>query len=659
MKLVFCLLVLIPFGNLFSRNITPEIQCFHDEKREYSLDSYSLIYKTLPHIETKNNSLNLGYQNHPVFCFWEGDNLPKDPAISIGLSVQDYLDIKWNSKTQNSTIILGDRAEIDPSIPAYPWVLKTPNDLEGFWIRIDSHDGLNEALNFQFDTKDQIEQDRIFERTVLIFYLGGILSIFLFNLSLFLRNRTPHHFSYLVYVLFYSFWMVLGNFDTGIRNQLILNEFFMICTVVFTTAFYNFLFLVTLNPSPFRSKIQSLLFLNGIPLVLFLFGYYAIAVHCIILTFFGFLFLFLTVWKSQFCILSYYRLILLCILPLVLGGSLLLLKILGWIPSTYLIEKGPMIGSYLEILLFSLFLAKAHSETKKELDQLSHDKQLVEDEIQRLKSQENAILIELEQSTQLLIQSEKLSSLGEMVAGISHEINNPMNFIEMSRFGQKEKLEDFQKYIESFIPNSPETENFRQGIRSQFEELNDLNIMISKGIKKVSAINQSMRNVSRADTTKMSVDLVELVQETLTILSFKVKDYIIETKFSQESIQFHCIRSQIEQVLMNLISNSCDALKENAHTRDKTGVIRISVELEPNAMSFSVEDSGPGIPDENKTKVMDSFFTTKPKGVGTGLGLSIAGKIIKNHQGKIQVLDSKELGGALFRVTLPSLPPQN
>jgi hypothetical protein len=271
----------------------------------------------------------------------------------------------------------------------------------------------------------------------------------------------------------------------------------------------------------------------------------------------------------------------------------------------------------------------------------------------QLTQQKEEIHKELNDATSQLIQAEKLSSLGAMVAGISHEISNPVNFIETSRFSLKEEVEEMKKYLYSMIPDTDEAKVFRESLEKKFQSLEEGIGNISFGVKRVTEINQSMRNAARSDDhATSSVHLEDIMEEAILILGSKLKSFEIQKEFGTLP-DVTVKRSHIGQVFMNILSNACDALHEK-RSKDKEflGKIRIILIQSGNDIEVSIEDNGPGIPDESKSKVMNAFYTTKPPGVGTGLGLAICGKIISDHKGKIQIKDSP-WGGAKFIINIP------
>jgi signal transduction histidine kinase len=261
---------------------------------------------------------------------------------------------------------------------------------------------------------------------------------------------------------------------------------------------------------------------------------------------------------------------------------------------------------------------------------------------------------DLQKASDQLIQAEKLSSLGSMVSGIAHEINNPMNFIEMSRFQEKEEIQELKKYLFQLIPDSDDSKAFRIELEKRFQSIDALNAQIQIGVKRVADINLSMRNAARTDTTKeKNILLKEVIEESLLIMGAKAKEFQIE-KILDEHLTAEVKRSQYGQIVMNLVSNAADALKERKEAigSNFTGMIRVSLSKLNNDSILIVEDNGPGIALENRDKIMNAFFTTKKAGEGTGLGLAIIGKIIDGHNGSIEIGES-ELGGAKFKVIIP------
>ncbi len=260
----------------------------------------------------------------------------------------------------------------------------------------------------------------------------------------------------------------------------------------------------------------------------------------------------------------------------------------------------------------------------------------------------NHALIRL-QSTPQLIQSEKMASLGQLTAGIAHEINNPVNFISANINPLKRDLEDIISLLHRYSSIKDETE-FREqfdGLEQLKKEI-DLEYLINEIKSLLTEIVKGLRNFSRLDENlKKKANIHEGLDNTLTLLKNKYKDRIEIFKDYGNLPDIECYPGQLNQVFMNILSNSIQAI-------DGMGIIWITTLNENNHIQIRIKDSGAGMGDDVKSKIFDPFFTTKDVGVGTGLGLSITYGIIEKHQGKIEV-ESEPGKGAEFIITLPVL----
>ncbi|MCG5061672.1 MAG: HAMP domain-containing protein [Limnoraphis sp. WC205] len=265
-----------------------------------------------------------------------------------------------------------------------------------------------------------------------------------------------------------------------------------------------------------------------------------------------------------------------------------------------------------------------------------------------------------------LIQTEKMSSLGQMVAGIAHEINNPISFIHGNITPALEHIQDLLNLVYLYQQNcsqiSPEVEAKIAEIDLEFiaEDLPKLLSSMKMGTQRIREIVLSLRNFSRLDEAEIKqADIHEGIDSTLLLLNHRLKPEIEVVKQYGNIPLIDCYPAQLNQVFMNIISNAIDALEE-AKTHILYGVefsvpSQITIQTEPiNSQQIQViiRDNGLGIRPEIKHKLFDPFFTTKKIGKGTGIGLSICYQIIQNHQGKIEVV-SEYKKGAEFIITLP------
>ncbi len=274
----------------------------------------------------------------------------------------------------------------------------------------------------------------------------------------------------------------------------------------------------------------------------------------------------------------------------------------------------------------------------------------------------------LKQTQMQLIQGEKMAGLGQLVAGVAHEINNPVNFI----VGNLRHLEDYASrlmrtialYQYQYPKISAEMKIDLEALELEYvlEDLPKLVGSMKMGADRIHQIVLSLRNFSRLDEAEVkSVNLHEGLDSTLLILGHRLKGYgenpeIQIVKQYGELPLITCYPAQINQVFMNLLSNSIDALLETQQERDLE--IQIITEVIGTHVKVRIVDNGVGIPDEIRSRIFDPFFTTKPVGQGTGMGLPISHQIIvEKHQGTI-VCHNCPTGGTEFVITLPIDRPE-
>ena len=313
----------------------------------------------------------------------------------------------------------------------------------------------------------------------------------------------------------------------------------------------------------------------------------------------------------------------------------------------------------------ALKLRRSYSDlhdSKEALEQLNHS---LEDRVEARTEQLSTAYEELKESQSQLVHAEKMSSLGELVAGISHEINTPLWYLLSNATMLQERLQSFATFVgvaeelleqlrngdkdkQRFVERLQELDSMlkNDGLPDDLEESTDLIRDSIEGLEQLSEMAQSLKDFSRLD--RASVDrfnVNEGIEKSLLISRNFLKNRVTVNRRLGDIPPIMCAPSQINQIFLNLIKNASDAIGND-------GTIDIETAHEDDKVIVRITDSGSGIEPEMLAKIRDPFFTTKEVGKGTGLGLSICDKIINAHFGELRI--DSELGkGSTFTVILP------
>lgn len=288
------------------------------------------------------------------------------------------------------------------------------------------------------------------------------------------------------------------------------------------------------------------------------------------------------------------------------------------------------------------------------------------EELQIAKDKSDKSFKELQQIQGQLVQSEKMASIGQLAAGIAHEINNPTGFVSSNIKTMEDYIKDIKTIIMVYeevlkscnkvsdpdvIEKIKRVEDEKQAIDLPFI-LNDVDQIIHEtmdGVKRIGKIVKDLREFSHSGSDKPEYSNInKCIESTLSIVWNELKYKAEVVIFYGDIPEIICYPQQLNQVFMNLLVNAAQAIKEK-------GSIRITTIVENGFVVVEISDSGEGISPENLSKIFDPFFTTKPVGQGTGLGLAVTYAIIQKHGGEIKV-DSESGKGTTFRILLHPAP---
>ncbi|MDD2853033.1 MAG: response regulator [Desulfuromonadaceae bacterium] len=295
---------------------------------------------------------------------------------------------------------------------------------------------------------------------------------------------------------------------------------------------------------------------------------------------------------------------------------------------------------------------------KKYQDSLKVHSEMLEEQVRQRTEDLETVISELKSAQRQMIQQEKMATIGQLSAGIAHEINNPIGFISSNTVSLAKYCEKILKFMEAqqeaLLTGKTDSRDVErlQALRLQMKiELiaKDIPEMIAEtleGVERITSIVRDLKCFSRVDESEQKlVDIIQCLETSINIAHNELKYKATIKREYGDLPQLRCYPQQLGQVFMNLLVNA-------AHAIDTQGEVTVRAWSEGGNIYVSISDTGCGIPDEVKAHIFEPFFTTKEAGKGTGLGLSISNEIVRNHGGEIMV--ESEVGHrSTFTVSLP------
>ncbi|MBB2151324.1 sensor histidine kinase [Pedobacter gandavensis] len=674
-------------------NISDQVSTFEDPSAKLSLEE---VIKKAEFRPNYNKIANFGLTKSQIWIRIKiaDPKMASDYYLQLKSPNLDKVVFYYPEKGQYKTVKSGNEVSIllrdivhqDPIFR-----LRTTSDTTTYYLKVAASSPI--TLPLFIGSYSVIMQGLAMESNVFSLYMGLIITMFLYNIFIYSTVRDRSYLFYVVYIFSvgftqlclqgYAFSLLWGD-NPYLNNQgLVFSIVFVgITSILFTKEF--------LHVKNFYKNVNT--YMNVlIVLYLICFGIslsgYPVAAQMALqlLTIVASISVIVTgiiIYRKKYRPALYFTISWSCFL---IGVIIFILKDVGILSYTFLTNNAILIGSGLEAVLLSFALADKINIFKKEKEEsqsealriLTENEKLVREQnvlleikvkerteaLENINTSLNDALSNLKETQSQLVDSEKMASLGQLTAGIAHEINNPINFVTSNIKPLQMDIDDLNELIDMYEKIDPAQdlnsqlstiENFKRSIDLDFvrEEIKSLLSGIGEGAKRTAEIIRSLKNFSRLDENDTKpVDLNEGLDSTLVLLRSTFPGNLQIVKNYGTLPKVECMPGKINQVFMNLISNAIQAIKGKESPAAEE-LLSINTWQEGEEVKISIKDSGSGMSEEVKQKIFEPFFTTKDVGEGTGLGLSIVFRIIENHQGHIDVV-TKVNQGTEFIITLP------
>ncbi len=684
MGLVVAIFIIAPVF-AFLKSVGNEISF---KVRKYEVYQDESFLDVIELLQSSATMLNLGHQNLAYLGFNISAAFELDEEIALELKNPTFREVILLQKDGAGRLIEIARAGTDYGRSN---LFSSPNPI--FKLNREEHDNQlylaiksNEPITIEVAASPYSNFYFFYSQKTLIIntYMGVMFALFLYNFILFFLIRDKIYFIYSIYVLFialaqtsllgYSYYYFLGLNPTAYELSII--GFSAISGIAGISFMRKFL-----KTKEFTPVLDKFLIFNMLVYIMAflvrIFGFVPISYGLTDIS--GLMVIGLFVLTTTIIAKKGYR-------PAVyfmigwffffVGLLVFILQTNGLIKMNMIANFPMLVGTAMEAVLLSLALADKINILKKEKEDEQAEKLRILKENESLILEQNELLEakvknrteELEdtlrnlQNTQIqLVNQEKMASLGQLTAGIAHEINNPINFVSSNISPLKRDIKDILEIVQAYRvkgeaqfdeSTKKEIKDLEEDLEVDYllDEINQLLKGMEDGAKRTVEIVKGLRLFSRVDEQDVKkVDIHDGINSTLILLNSIMSGKIKIIKHYGDIPMIECLAGKINQVFMNIITNAIHALTDDVNPNPEI-VIRTR-QIEDN-IQIEIADNGPGMPETVKQRIFEPFFTTKEVGKGTGLGLSIVYTIIENHKGKLEV-KTEEGKGTSFIITLP------
>lgn len=514
------------------------------------------------------------------------------------------------------------------------------------------------------------------------FYYGALIALLLYNLVLFFTLRESIYLYYTLYVsgLGLSFFDVNGlGFRYFWPDTIWMNTGFLMFTFIslFAQAQFTRKFLDLRREWPLLDKFfLAFIVINGMAFISVFFAddrylfpssqyiAFVIVVLCLIAG--------VRQWHRGYQAARYFTIASGCYVS---GILLYVLQNFGVLPTSTLTNYAVQIGSSFELVLFSFALADRinHMKEKNNALEAASRRQLIEhnrtlefkvrertQDLRKSLASVNEKHEALIATQQQLVQAEKMSSLGGLVAGVAHEINNPANFTRLAAENIGRDIDRLQAFLKALTDENSDPSLLNE-LNNRFERLEQQLALIHDGTDRLTHIVGDLRSFSRLDESEAQIASPDAgLEATLNLVRAQYGDRInIRLECAQPEAAGFCYPAALNQVFMNLAVNACQAILERARNEQRSlplGTLQVKTVLQQRTdgpwWCAEFQDDGTGMDSSTQSRIFEPFFTTKDVGSGTGLGLSVSYGIMRKHNGDI-VVSSSTGNGSCFTLQLP------